>query len=74
MISPVVEGNQSLKSATALRATGVESLTFQPSGARAPQMSSNAANDGIDFAAMVRIGPEAIKLQRIFLGPRAFAK
>ncbi|NCX18358.1 MAG: SDR family oxidoreductase, partial [Acidimicrobiia bacterium] len=33
------------------------------------QMSSNWANDGIDLAAIVRIGPAATRLQRILRGP-----
>lgn len=46
----------------------------QPSGARWLQMSSNCANDGMDFAAMVRIGPAATKLQRIRRGPSSRAR
>ena len=37
-------------------------------------MSSNWANEGIDFAAMVRIGPAATKLQRIPRGPSSRAR
>ena len=51
MISPVVAGNQSDRSATQARATGSESATSQPSGARSSQVSSNNAKPGIDFAA-----------------------
>ncbi|MFM7893673.1 MAG: hypothetical protein ACKO8P_07665 [Actinomycetota bacterium] len=43
-------------------------------GARAFQMSSNWANDGIDLAAIVRIGPAATRLQRILRGPRSRAR
>ena len=45
-----------------------------PRGARWLQMSSNCANDGMDFAAMVRIGPAATKLQRILRGPSSRAR
>jgi hypothetical protein len=37
-------------------------------------MSSNCAKDGMDFAAIVRMGPAATRLQRTPRGPSSFAK
>ena len=65
MISPVVAGNQSLSRATHERATALESVTSQPSGARSSHTSSNRLKPGIDFAAIVFTGPAAMRLQRI---------
>ena len=67
-------GNQSDSSATTERATALESLTSQPSGALSSQVSSNLEKPGIDLAAMVRMGPAAIRLQRICCGPSARAR
>jgi len=49
---------------------GLESFTFQPSGARSDQTSSNCEKPGIERAAMVLIGPAATKLTRTCFGPR----
>jgi hypothetical protein len=73
-ISPVVAGNQSDSRAAQAFAAGTASLTSQPSGARVFQVSSNAWKPGIDFAAVVRIGPADTRLQRIPLGPRSRAR
>jgi len=69
MISPDVAGNQSESNATTALAEGTGSEIFQPNGDLAAQASSNFSNPGICFAATVLIGPAAIKLTRIFLGP-----
>ena len=74
IIDPVVAGNQSDSSATVERATADASFTSHPSGARPSQVSSKREKPGIDFAAMVRIGPAATRLQRIFCGPSARAR
>src|SRR6478672_11532048 len=73
-ISPVVAGNQSESRAAQALAAGTGSLTSQPSGARSSQTFSNCSKPGIDFAAVVRIGPAATRLQRTFLGPRSRAR
>ena len=68
-ISPVVAGNQSESRATQAFAAGSASLTSQPSGDRLPHSSSKRSKPGIDFAAVVRIGPAATMLQRMPLRP-----
>jgi hypothetical protein len=61
-------------SATVAEATGVASVTSHPRGAPAAQRSSNWSKPGIDRAAMVRMGPAAIRLTRMPSGPRSRAK
>src|SRR3954451_6093678 len=67
-------GNQSLSRATQALATELESLTSQPSGARACHESSNCEKPGIDLAAMVRAGPAATRLTRTWCGPSSRAR
>jgi hypothetical protein len=55
-------------------AAGVGSETSHLSGALSFQTDSNSSNPGIHFAAIVLIGPAAIKLTLMFLGPRSLAK
>src|ERR1019366_2785222 len=71
MISAVVAGNQSESSATHAFAAGLGSSTSQPNGARESQDSSKVSNPGTDLAAVVRIGPAAMRLTRTPLGPRS---
>jgi hypothetical protein len=51
-------------------AEGTGSEIFQPNGDLAAHASSNFSKPGICFAATVLIGPAAIRLTRIFFGPR----
>ena len=73
-MEPVVTGSQSDSSAHTVFATGTGSSTFQPSGARPSQASSNAAKPGIDLAAIVRTGPAAQRFTRMPFGPRSRAR
>src|SRR5699024_1666253 len=73
-ISPVVAGNQSERSIVQAFAVGTGSPTSQPSGARSSQDSSNCSKPGMDFAAVVLIGPAATRLQRTPFGPRSRAR
>ena len=74
MISAVVLGNQSLNSATAAFAAGTGSVTSQCNGLRVFHTFSNSSKPGIDFAAIVLMGPAATKLIRIFSFPKSRAK
>ncbi|CAB4613190.1 unannotated protein [freshwater metagenome] len=74
MISPVVFGKNGESSATAPWAAGIGSPKSQVNGARLSQTPSNSSKPGIDLAAIVLIGPAAIKLQRIFSCPRSLAR
>src|SRR6202022_3958583 len=73
-IEPVVAGSQSDSSAQTVRATGVGSSMFQPSGARPFQAFSKAAKPGMDLAAKVRTGPAVTRLTRTPCGPRSRAR
>ncbi|CAB4686174.1 unannotated protein [freshwater metagenome] len=55
-------------------AAGTGSVTSHAKGERSFHVFSNSSNPGIDLAAMVRIGPAAIKFTRIFSAPKSLAK
>src|SRR5674476_959959 len=74
MISAVVAGNQSEKSATHAFAAGTASLTSQPNGAAVSHEFSKVSNPGTEFAAVVRTGPAATRFTRTPLGPRSRAQ
>ena len=74
MISPVVIGKRSLKSATQAFATALASWTSHPSGARPSQVSSKAEKPGIDLAAIVLTGPAATRFTRMPRGPSCLAR
>ena len=46
----------------------------QPSAARSSQTSSNFLNPGMLFAAMVLIGPAAMRFERMPFGPSSLAR
>ena len=61
-------------SRAAVRATGSASVLSQPSGARPSHASSNALKPGMLLAAIVRIGPAAIRFTRMPRGPSSRAR
>ena len=72
--APGIKPSCTSGNASTVLATGVESVTSQPRGARSSQTSSNFRNPGMDLAAIVRTGPAATRLQRTLCGPRSRAR
>ena len=70
----MVAGIQSDSSTAAARATGSAFELSQPNGARPSHASSNRAKPGMLLAAMVRIGPAAIRFTRMCRGPSSRAR
>ena len=73
MISPVVAGNQSDRRAAQARAAGSGSSRFHAKGARVLHTASKSSKPGMLFAAIVLMGPAAMRFTRMPRGPRSRA-